>query len=321
MYSMLMVIPATVKNGIVDVSTLMILGGTLESIEKFIGGLIAGGVFDMPQGDPRYRQLWEVYRKLTVTALKTAKAYVTTPMETCGRMRWFPRFSSIEEIHNTIGHIVDKCMSPLYFVPNFASWFGNNIHKDFSTGLTALSLVGMDMVASIPDAVWNSTRHHYRLQGYSLIVFMVNLSRRRFRDALHSSDPGLIKVHRIAMQLVEDLETPDLRRRMGPAFEDISMKVKNSLLGISALIKDIESDEYDFGDRKTACAVKRANILSVLPCSSVFCSTVCPFGKNHIPAKCCSACKIARYCSAHCQKEDWKVHKVACKALAAAKKS
>jgi len=74
-------------------------------------------------------------------------------------------------------------------------------------------------------------------------------------------------------------------------------------------------------EREISCAVERAKILRVLPCSSVSCTAVCPFGKKDIQSNLCGGCRVARYCSAKCQKGDWKVHKVACKALAAADRS
>lgn len=66
-------------------------------------------------------------------------------------------------------------------------------------------------------------------------------------------------------------------------------------------------------------AVKRAQVLAMLPCSRLGCLTLPKVGKDKIVAKRCSGCVTARYCSAECQKKDWPVHKVACKALTAAK--
>ncbi len=53
---------------------------------------------------------------------------------------------------------------------------------------------------------------------------------------------------------------------------------------------------------------------AVLVCSRVGCAA--PPGAA--PLQLCGACKAARYCSAACQKLDWKAHKVKCRKRAAA---
>ena len=62
-------------------------------------------------------------------------------------------------------------------------------------------------------------------------------------------------------------------------------------------------------------AVKRSKVLATLPCGYVGCTSFAlPYVvKNN---KKCSGCKIVRYCSPSCQKKDWKLHKIACKAVA-----
>ena len=61
---------------------------------------------------------------------------------------------------------------------------------------------------------------------------------------------------------------------------------------------------------------KRAQVLSHLQCANLNCITpICPWDKNK--SKLCAGCKLVHYCSAKCQKADWKGHKKACKLIAA----
>ncbi len=62
-------------------------------------------------------------------------------------------------------------------------------------------------------------------------------------------------------------------------------------------------------------AMKRNKLLGVLPCAYLGCTTFLLPGNK---CKLCSGCKVVHYCSAACQNKDWKMHKVGCKATAAA---
>ena len=62
-------------------------------------------------------------------------------------------------------------------------------------------------------------------------------------------------------------------------------------------------------------AMKRNKIVGVLPCAYLGCTTFLLPGDK---SKLCSGCKVVHYCSAACQANDWKMHKVGCKATAAA---
>ena len=80
------------------------------------------------------------------------------------------------------------------------------------------------------------------------------------------------------------------------------------------LLKAVESaPKAEELDAKNATA--RAMLLGSLPCSYLACKTVDPQ-----PGKLCSGCRVVRYCGARDQKNDWKVHKIACKAISSGKK-
>ena len=84
---------------------------------------------------------------------------------------------------------------------------------------------------------------------------------------------------------------------------------------IKTLLDEAETAPENGGER----AIKRCEVLaSALPCSFVGCTSFPDPGKEKCQSKTCSGCKVAHYCSGTCQKKDWKVHKIACKAVAAA---
>jgi len=58
-----------------------------------------------------------------------------------------------------------------------------------------------------------------------------------------------------------------------------------------------------------------------LACNNPSCSNMTGLSELQLVsgrARCCSGCRVARYCSEACQRKHWKQHKPACKALAAA---
>jgi len=165
---------------------------------------------------------------------------------------------------------------------------------------------------------------------------MVCRSKEKLLSALPSSkDKGLSTLHKIVSENANRASNGDYRKIMeekrGEPWDEThhawyEATAIRSMQEISGIIQELDRMTEGASDsakqkREISCAVERAKILRVLPCSSLSCTAVCPLGKKDIPSNVCSGCRVARYCSARCQKKDWKVHKVACKALAAAEKS
>ena len=108
--------------------------------------------------------------------------------------------------------------------------------------------------------------------------------------------------------------------RLERALKWASLKVRSSpgeftsletLLGLLSNIKEAGPDIE-------VVLRQRAKVLSHLQCAHLDCMTpLCPWENNK--PKLCSGCKLVRYCSAKCQKADWKEHKRACKLIAADK--
>lgn len=61
--------------------------------------------------------------------------------------------------------------------------------------------------------------------------------------------------------------------------------------------------------------LQRALALGTRRCANLGCITVVPMGFPPPKAKVCSACRRARYCSAECQRADWRQHRAVCKEL------
>ena len=65
--------------------------------------------------------------------------------------------------------------------------------------------------------------------------------------------------------------------------------------------------------------VERAKVLAYKSCGNLYCLNMRQNSKKPL-GNLCSGCELVRYCSARCQKADWKCgHKIACKSIQAAK--
>lgn len=91
---------------------------------------------------------------------------------------------------------------------------------------------------------------------------------------------------------------------------------------LPAIIADVRSrmaqEDAPSSEAQQQRQVERAVALGTRHCGNLQCTTVPPFGVAPPTRQVCSACRRIRYCSAKCQRADWREHKAACKALAKA---
>lgn len=80
--------------------------------------------------------------------------------------------------------------------------------------------------------------------------------------------------------------------------------VLNTLRG-KATMRELDKDAQ----------MQRARVLGELDCAYVGCTALRAPGEKKLKSKKCSGCRVVQYCCIDCQKKDWKVHKVVCKAL------
>jgi MYND finger len=186
---------------------------------------------------------------------------------------------------------------------------------------TALSLVVIDVLQSIPESVHVNTLLDE--------IFKISICRLRVSEILSSVvlpiEQGVIKkLHGLAQddfRAVElnsridddDAEDEDRKRQLEAArIRFLHGKMQN-LQSLKELINEAKNASVMDAER----AVKRSEVLAVLPCSYLGCNAIPVPGQDNISNKRCSGCKVVRYCSAKCQKKDWKMHKNACKAMTA----
>ena len=75
----------------------------------------------------------------------------------------------------------------------------------------------------------------------------------------------------------------------------------------------IETDIPNIDDKDPARLKLRAQVLRLRGCGNINCTTLRPSSKKSF-GRLCAGCQSVRYCSAKCQKADWKGnHKAACR--------
>jgi MYND finger len=188
-----------------------------------------------------------------------------------------------------------------------------NCEKDY----TALSLIVIHTVQKIPEGV--ILNQHF-LPALSAAVGVLRVSKTLPFVVLPSDVSAGIE--RIFAMTENDYQRASARVRTMPGHgpqHEFAMK---------AFLKDKQDHRDSYhklrqeakkaSETDSTRAMKRSQVLAVLPCSYVGCNAFAIPGKDMLDSKKCSGCVIVRYCSATCQKKDWKVHKVACKAVATA---
>jgi len=331
MYNTAMMIPV-VTSAIGDLNMGMNVVKSIEnSIIRLSRSLSSSGIYNLPKGDERHLIIWELNKRVCLAAMKTAKACLLGPKKT-----WASFANSAKKIEEFVRLVVGRSNLEILLIPLILNAFGDeaSLPKSYIKYCAALSLLALDNLKYTPETIWKKDVIY--MQGYNSLALMVCLSQEILLKALRSSkDKSLLTLHKIASELVNGASSRDLqasmRESVGGAWAEQAFavhqeKAKNTLEGFTEFIQELDKRTADASDsakeeREISCAVERAKILSVLPCSSLSCTAVCPLGKKNIPSSACSGCRVARYCSGKCQKKDWKVHKVACKALAAADKS
>ena len=108
-------------------------------------------------------------------------------------------------------------------------------------------------------------------------------------------------------------EAPENQRDEGSTRSlPLSLKIVDELGELCNIATQANSKDTDR-------MVARTNVLAYKSCANLYCmivrqSSMKPLGNL------CSGCELVRYCSARCQKGDWKRgHKIACKSIQAAK--
>jgi hypothetical protein len=183
----------------------------------------------------------------------------------------------------------------------------------FEREVAALVLVMIHTVQSYPESAFGDNE----LVDYlSTTAGCMIMPESLFALVLPSDVPlGLERIFSLAEKQLEKAQaTARPMNARGPRMKHRAKEYVNSYVEQKDTVKKLIDEAKSASETDTARAVRRAEVLAVLPCAFVGCSIFAsPEGKNY---RMCSGCKIVRYCCAQCQKNDWKVHKVACKAAA-----
>lgn len=161
----------------------------------------------------------------------------------------------------------------------------------------ALTWKALRLIENMPDAAFLATSGIEAPVAYSGFALMVATNYKAFFMSLIAPES--------AVKRIEDVVEQEIA-------SSYDVLVSTSL-GMWRLALE-GADLLPFVEREVALK-NSIKVLSTLACGHLGCTTL-PLGSNRKrKAFKCSGCVKVRYCSAACQKKDWKFHKHACKVL------
>lgn len=263
---------------------------------------------------------------IAMDAMKMVRAGNGIPMSVLENLfeKAAPNLAEIPDAHAHKLELVFSAFKVVNVLDLFTSTVGNKISFECpptsEKNYTAMALVIIHTVQSLPEEV---VSHPQFIEFLTQSIGRLRVSKTLSTVVLPGDVPG---IERICALAEEDYRESALHLHLqaesaarGNSLQELSKAVQmESRLHHKNTLNRLLNEAKNASATDAGRAVNRSEVFAVLPCAYVGCTTFPRPGEDEIDNKKCGSCKCVRYCSAKCQKKDWKVHKIACKAVAAA---